>query len=300
VLRSLNSDSGRRPVYKTKSQQSDRWEDEARFIKTWFENPSTTGAVSPSGRALSRAMARRVDPALPGPIIELGPGTGPVTDALLQRGISPERLVLVEYDAAFCRLLARRYPDCRIIQGDAYTLGRTLRGLIAEPAAAIVSSLPLLNRPDAQRLQLLADAFALMRPDAPFVQFTYGLLSPIPRGGPLAAPAFDAKVSAPVWLNLPPARVWVYRALSEKQAESAKRDFFDKLKAGGEKFGDDLRERREKLRAEFLVRSCEARAELRLRTERVKLGIEMHKARVKAERAARKPSDRMSDYRQRW
>jgi phosphatidylethanolamine/phosphatidyl-N-methylethanolamine N-methyltransferase len=81
-----------------------------RFIKTWLEKPLDIGAVSPSSRVLARAMARYVDPAKQGPVIELGPGTGPVTEALVERGIDPSRLVLVEFDpvSAVCSARAIR------------------------------------------------------------------------------------------------------------------------------------------------------------------------------------------------
>jgi glycolate oxidase len=115
-----------------------RLKDEARFFRNWLENPKITGAVSPSGRFLARMMARYVDPSISGPIIELGPGTGPVTQALLAKGIAPERLILVEFDTKFCELLARRFPRCRIVQGDAYDLAGTLAGVLDEPAAAVV------------------------------------------------------------------------------------------------------------------------------------------------------------------
>jgi phosphatidylethanolamine/phosphatidyl-N-methylethanolamine N-methyltransferase len=72
-------------------ERRDLFEDEARFLRSWFERPLVTGAVTPSGRLLARTMASYVDPGLPGPVIELGPGTGPVTDALVRRGIAPER-----------------------------------------------------------------------------------------------------------------------------------------------------------------------------------------------------------------
>ena len=83
-------------------------DDDLRFIRTWFEKPLSMGAVAPSGRVLARTMARYVDPKGDGPIIELGPGTGPVTDALIKNGVDPSRLVLVEFDPAFCRLLQER------------------------------------------------------------------------------------------------------------------------------------------------------------------------------------------------
>src|SRR2546422_6212896 len=75
-----------------------RLDDEVRFIRSWIEKPLTTGAVTPSGRALARTMAAYIDPSRPGPVIELGPGTGPVTEALLAQGIDPSRLILVEFD----------------------------------------------------------------------------------------------------------------------------------------------------------------------------------------------------------
>ena len=88
-----------------------RIDDELRFIRTWLENPLKVGAVTPSGKILARTMARYVDPNSEGPIVELGPGTGPVTDALIKNGVDPARLVLVEFDPAFCRLLQERYPQ---------------------------------------------------------------------------------------------------------------------------------------------------------------------------------------------
>ena len=199
----------------------DRLADEARFIRTWIDNPVLTGAVSPSGRFLSRMMARAVDPYGAGPIVELGPGTGPITQALLKRGVNPSRLLLVEFDGSFCRLLRQRFPGVKVVQADAYALREGVRPILDEPAAAVVSSLPLLNKPDAQRLSLLEDAFALMRPDGRFVQFTYGMHSPVPRD---AAVDYEADVSAPVWFNLPPARVWIYRRKGESQAAGAKLD----------------------------------------------------------------------------
>jgi phosphatidylethanolamine/phosphatidyl-N-methylethanolamine N-methyltransferase len=184
-----------------------RLDDEVRFIRTWLERPLSMGAVSPSGRALARIMAAYVDPKSCGPIVELGAGTGAVTQALVDRGIDPARLVLVESDAAFCRTLRARYPSARIVQGDAYGLRRILGSLINEPAAAVVSGLPLFTKPLRVRLRLLFEAFALMAPAAPFVQFTYHAVAPMPRR--LARVRVEA--SERVWKNIPPARVWVYR-----------------------------------------------------------------------------------------
>jgi phosphatidylethanolamine/phosphatidyl-N-methylethanolamine N-methyltransferase len=184
--------------------------DEVHFLKTLFGNPRLTGAVSPSGRFLARAMARAVGPVGDGLVVELGPGTGPVTKALIAHGVPAEQLVLVEYDATFCGLLARRFPQIQVIQGDAFALSQTLAGLTDRPIRAVVSSLPLLNQPPARRLALVSDIFTLMAPDGIFVQFTYGPASPVPRSAD--SDQLAAHASPRIWLNLPPARVWTYRA----------------------------------------------------------------------------------------
>src|ERR1044071_4906237 len=94
-----------------------RFLDEVAFIRSWIEKPISMGAVTPSGKMLARAMARAVDPDAPGPVIELGSGTGAVTKALVERGIEPQRLVLVEFNPSFLRAvwgaLARRTPQHR-------------------------------------------------------------------------------------------------------------------------------------------------------------------------------------------
>jgi phosphatidylethanolamine/phosphatidyl-N-methylethanolamine N-methyltransferase len=182
-------------------------DDELRFLRSWMEKPLATGAVMPSSKPLARAMARCVDPAIDGPVIELGPGTGAVTAALVEQGVHPSRLVLMEFNPAFCRLLRARYPEAAVVRGDAYRIKRLAGSLLRGPAAAVVSGLPLLTKPLELRLRLLADAFTLLAPGAPFVQFTYAVVSPIPRSYPGA----HAHASERIWLNIPPARVWTYR-----------------------------------------------------------------------------------------
>jgi phosphatidylethanolamine/phosphatidyl-N-methylethanolamine N-methyltransferase len=184
-----------------------RLDDEMQFIRTWFEKPLSTGAVMPSSKALARTMARYVDPRSSGPVIELGPGTGPVTEALVQQGIDPKRLILVEFDPDFCRLLRARYPAATVVQGDAYRLRRLLESYVLEPAAAVVSGLPLVTKPLRTRVRLISDAMGLLAPGAPFVQFTYAMVPPIPK----AVSGIKTESSELIWMNLPPARVWVYR-----------------------------------------------------------------------------------------
>jgi phosphatidylethanolamine/phosphatidyl-N-methylethanolamine N-methyltransferase len=182
--------------------------DGVRFISSWLKNPKNVGAIAPSGPALSRTMAAIVDPSVNGAIVELGPGTGPVTSALIERGIDPKRLVLVEYDEKFCAILRNKFPEVKVVQGDAFALDQTLQDHASFPLAAIVSSLPLLNFAQDQRQRLIESAMRLMRPRSPFVQFTYGANSPLP----VQSDLYETSASRRVWWNLPPARVWTYRA----------------------------------------------------------------------------------------
>ena len=165
------------------------------------------GAVMPSGRLLARTMAQYVDIDSEGPVIELGPGTGAITNALIARGVEQKRLVLVEYNPGFCALLRDRYPQATVVQGDAYALRDSLWDVLKAPASAVVSGLPLVTKPMLTRLKLIRDAFAALSPGSPFVQFTYSVAPPIPR----SLPGVSTEASERIWMNLPPARVWVYR-----------------------------------------------------------------------------------------
>ncbi|MBO6756423.1 MAG: methyltransferase domain-containing protein [Roseibium sp.] len=184
--------------------------DELRFLRGWVVNPLKTGAVAPSGPDLARKMASFVEVGPHVKVLELGPGTGVMTKALLDRGLGQKNITAIEYNPTFCRLLQSRYPGLKMINGDAYALARTLCLDPSSPLEfdAIVSSLPLLTRPEPHREALLTEAFGVLKPGGPFIQFSYGLRPPV-------RPAGAAIVAVPskwVWKNLPPARVWVYRA----------------------------------------------------------------------------------------
>ena len=184
-----------------------RLDDEVRFLRSWIEKPLHVGAVMPSGRLLARTMAQYVEVKSEGPVVELGPGTGAITSALIDHGVDQKRLVLVEYNPGFCALLRDRYPQAKVVQGDAYSLRDTLWNVLSVPAAAMVSGLPLVTKPMLTRLKLIRDAFVALAPGAPFVQFTYSVAPPIPK----SLPGVSAEASERIWMNLPPARVWVYR-----------------------------------------------------------------------------------------
>lgn len=181
--------------------------DEFVFLRAWMRAPLVTAAMLPSGRILSRALAEAIDPAVPGAVVELGPGTGPVTAALVEHGVAPDRLILIEFLPEFCEVLRRRYPAARVIAGDAFSAPEILRSLNVGPLAGVVSCLPLYGKKPERREQLLHDLLRLGGRGMPFVQATNFARSPIPFD-----PAAIAGVASPrIWLNLFPALVWTYR-----------------------------------------------------------------------------------------
>ncbi len=179
--------------------------DNFRFLKALITRPKTVGALIPSSPTLARAMARQIEP-VAGPVLEIGPGTGVISEAILARGVAPSDLTLVEYDEELAGHLAARYPHVQVIQGDAFDLDRTLGGRGNMPFGAIVSSLPLLNHPMARRLAYMEAVTRRLAPGAPLIQFSYGAHAPV-----VPPPGFAVVRAAQVWANIPPAKVWVYR-----------------------------------------------------------------------------------------
>ncbi len=179
------------------------------FLGSWLRSPLTVGAVIPSGRLLARALAAQIDPRQDGAIVELGPGTGVVTQALLSRGVHPARLILLERDPNFCHLLRNRLPGIRVLHADARHLEQSLSEIGEKRLDAVVSSLPLLSLPYALQHQIVEQSFRVLGPQGAFVQFTYGFGSPV-RPGLQHRLALSGRPVARVLRNLPPAVVWRY------------------------------------------------------------------------------------------
>jgi phosphatidylethanolamine/phosphatidyl-N-methylethanolamine N-methyltransferase len=195
------------------------------FFSKWLQAPLRVASVTPSSAHLARAMAAALPPG-DGLVVELGGGTGPITQALLDTGLDADRLAVIERDPHFCRYLEQRFGAARLICGDAFHLQTLIRErvggmpvravvsglpLLTMPVRAVVSGLPLLTMSPLLQRQLLAQALALMHGLGPFIQFSYGWGSPL-KSSVQASLGLSARCAVHVWRNVPPAKVWLYEA----------------------------------------------------------------------------------------
>ena len=183
--------------------------DSSLFLREWLANPQRTGSVTPSSPKLAAAMARWLPSDPESFVLELGPGTGAVTQALIEHGLREERLVAIEKNPKMAQRLRQHFPGAHIITGDAWHLDVLLRqhDEPIESVGAVISSLPLLNFPAAEADTLAEKIRAILEHGGKWVQYSYHLGN----GHHKSATRFHRLASKIVWLNLPPARVNVYQ-----------------------------------------------------------------------------------------
>lgn len=180
--------------------------DHALFLGQFLRNPSEISAIAPSSPSVAQKMTEGLEK-VRGPIVEIGAGTGTFTRAILDRGVEPSRLTLIELNPRFCEALAERFPGVRVINRPAQDIA--LLGL--RDLGAVISGVPVLARPQVQR-QVVGAAFRVMAPGGVFVQITYAASSPIPEEM-LDELGLVSVRRGTVWTNLPPARVFEFRAV---------------------------------------------------------------------------------------
>ncbi len=184
-----------------------KFDDELKFFKGWIDKPKAVGAIVPTSSVTARRMASVIDLGSGLPVLELGPGTGVITKAILKHGVKPQNLYAVEYSADFARHLRTNFPGVNVIEGDAFNLDTTLGKAADLTFDSIISGVPLLNFPVPRRVEYLDGLLSRMPEGRPVVQITYGPMSPIPPGrGDYTVEHFDF-----ILRNIPPARLWIYR-----------------------------------------------------------------------------------------
>lgn len=179
------------------------------FWRRYLNRPLGVGAVAPSGAALARAMVETLAPGPHDVIVEIGPGTGPFTRALLASGIAPSRLILVEFDGEFVRHLRQSFPGVTVLQGDAAELPRLLKEEGHDKVPRILSGLPLRSMPDTVRAAISRAMGEALAPHGSLVQFSYFIAPPLAEEE-VKACGLTARRAKTVVANIPPAFVWHY------------------------------------------------------------------------------------------
>jgi phosphatidylethanolamine/phosphatidyl-N-methylethanolamine N-methyltransferase len=179
------------------------------FVQEWLQAPLITASVTPSSRFLSNAMAQWANPNSKHLVLELGPGTGAVTQALIRRGVGEHKIACVENNPKMADVLSQRFPKANILSGDAREFDKLLQEKFGdlECVEAVISSLPLKNFPAEETERLAAKIHSILRPRGKWVQYSYNLKREHPKG----SEKFELIKSDVVWFNIPPARLSVYQ-----------------------------------------------------------------------------------------
>ncbi|MBA3447033.1 MAG: methyltransferase domain-containing protein [Pseudaminobacter sp.] len=186
---------------------AEKFDDELRFFKGWMDKPKAVGSIVPTSSVTAKHMASVIDVDSGLPVLEVGPGTGVITRAVLASGVRPEKLYAVEYSKDFVRHLRRNYPGVNVIEGDAFDLDRTLAGLGPIQFDCVISGVPLLNFSIDKRVSYLNTLLDRIPEGRPVVQLTYGPKSPVPPGrGNYTVEHFHFIIR-----NIPPTQLWIYR-----------------------------------------------------------------------------------------
>lgn len=192
---------------KVKERFGKRFDDEIRFFRGMMQGPKTVGSIVPTSSITAKRMASVVNINSGLPVLELGPGTGAITKAILGHGVRPENLVAIEYSTDFYEHLQRTYPGVHFINGDAFDLQTTLGSFSDLTFDSVVSGIPLLNFPMAKRISLLESLLDRLPAGRPMMQISYGAISPI-----AANPdRYHIQHYDFVMRNIPPAQLWIYR-----------------------------------------------------------------------------------------
>ena len=198
--------------------------DSIRFLAAMLRSPARVGAIAPSSAALARTMIRGIDLTNGHAVLELGPGTGPITRALHAALADPSVYLGIERDGAFVELLRNRLPRMRVVEGSAERAVYHLREAGHERVGAIISGLPFASLPAGVQDGVVEALGTLMGPSTVFRTFQYVHAWPLPSAVRFRQRMCESfgpcRISRPVLRNVPPAFVLSWRG-TDRTAEYA-------------------------------------------------------------------------------
>jgi len=176
------------------------------FFRQWLRSPKSMGSVLPSSRVLARAIAKEVAWQPGQYVVELGGGTGAITQGLIEHGIPRDRIIVIELDGSLYSYLKDRLTGCTVIQGDATRLDEILARQGVGEVGTVLSGLPMVGMPEAFQRAIVEQSFKVMKPGSFMLQYSYSPIAPVPA----ARFGITAKIARYVLWNFPPAAVWRY------------------------------------------------------------------------------------------
>ena len=176
------------------------------FFRQWLRSPKSMGSVLPSSRVLARAIAKEVAWQPGQYVVELGGGTGAITQGLIEHGIPRDRIIVIELDGSLYSYLKDRLTGCTVIQGDATRLDEILARQGVGEVGTVLSGLPMVGMPEAFQRAIVEQSFKVMKPGSFMLQYSYSPIAPVPA----AKFGITAKIARYVLWNFPPAAVWRY------------------------------------------------------------------------------------------
>jgi len=187
-------------------QPTDLMKEGELFFRQWLRSPKSMGSVLPSSRVLAKAIAAEIAWQPGQYVVELGGGTGAITQGLIDHGIPRDRIVVIELDGSLYSYLKERLTGCTVIQGDATRLDEILARHKVGEISTVLSGLPMVGMPEAFQRAIVEQSFKVMKPGSFMLQYSYSPIAPVPA----AKFGITAKIARYVLWNFPPAAVWRY------------------------------------------------------------------------------------------
>jgi phosphatidylethanolamine/phosphatidyl-N-methylethanolamine N-methyltransferase len=182
------------------------------FFKEFFRSPVELGTFLPTAPAVGRLMCDDMHLDSATAVCECGPGTGPITLAVLERINPAARFFAIEYNARMVAAFRQRFPHLTVYEADATrirAIARDDEGL--EQLDAVLSAVPWMVLPPAVQSAMLRETYESLRPGGRFTMVTYR-----PEGAPGVKPFRrmmesmfrHVRLKGKVWSNFPPAYVY--------------------------------------------------------------------------------------------